>query len=133
MKTACDEPQAVFFLLGIAHEEQGQGAGPIKAFSTPHFSFTSSSSRRASSMQSAWQMKTVRLSQPSPSSWSLDTRVLMAAFRPRALTMLTRWPSLSTWSTGLMLSMVPTRAVAALTRPPRFKYTRSSTVNQWAT
>ena len=31
-----------------------------------------------------------------------------------------------------MDSMVPNRAAAALTRPPRFRWFRSSTVNQWA-
>ena len=34
---------------------------------------------------------------------------------------------------GLMESMVPSSAVVALTRPPRFKKFRSSTVNQWQT
>ena len=32
---------------------------------------------------------------------------------------------------GLMESMVPTKAVVALTRPPRLRKFRSSTVNQW--
>ena len=32
-----------------------------------------------------------------------------------------------------MDSMVPNRAAAALTRPPRFRWFRSSTVNQWHT
>lgn len=44
-----------------------------------------------------------------------------------------RRPSLSVCITGLMESMVPTSAVAAETRPPRFRKFRSSTVNQWQT
>ena len=40
-------------------------------------------------------------------------------------------PRSSTWSTGLIFSMVPMTAVAAEILPPRFKNIRSSTVNQW--
>ena len=50
---------------------------------------------------------------------------------PRALPMGMSLPSGLVYITGLMESMVPKRAVAALTRPPRFRWFRSSTVNQW--
>lgn len=40
-------------------------------------------------------------------------------------------PSLSTWSTGLIWSIEPTKAVVEEMRPPRFKKCRSSTVNWW--
>ena len=44
---------------------------------------------------------------------------------------LMRWPSSSTWEHGLDRSIEPRTAVAALTRPPRLRKWRSSTVNQW--
>ena len=56
---------------------------------------------------------------------------VLGAFRPRHLPMFTRRPSLSTWMMGLMPSIPPTKAVAALIRPPRFRWFRSSTVTQW--
>ena len=37
------------------------------------------------------------------------------------LTLGIRRPSSSTWSTGFICSMVPNRAAAADTRPPRFR------------
>ena len=61
--------------------------------------------------------------------WS--TRASREAFRPRHFSMGISRPWLSTWSTGLTESMVPNSAAAALTRPPRFRWFKSSTVNQW--
>ena len=43
------------------------------------------------------------------------------ALRPRVLDMGISRPASSTWSTGLMESMVPKRAAVALIRPPRLR------------
>ena len=50
--------------------------------------------------------------------------------RPCTLLTATRRPSSSTCMTGLMLSTVAIAAVAPPMRPPRLRWTRSSTVNQ---
>ena len=66
-----------------------------------------------------------------PISPTLSTSARSAAFVPRALLTGVKRPSLSVCMTGLMPSIVPTSAAVELTRPPRFKWFRSSTMNQW--
>ena len=66
------------------------------------------------------------------SSATLFASARMAAFLPRALDTLIKWPSSSICSTGLICSRLPTTAVAPEIRPPRFRKWRSSTVNQCA-
>ena len=108
--------------------------GPMKLISTRSMPWRPRSfeaTYSASSAQSPWLRKMVAFS-PSvivSSRWRTSASRLWR--RPRTFSIGIRWPSSSTCSTGLMFSMVPIIAAAPLTRPPRRKKCRSSTVNQW--
>ena len=83
-----------------------------------------------SSGQSPWLMNTVPPCGSRAVAWKCLTRASRLARRPRTFSMAMRWPSSSTWSTGLMPSRVPATAAAPDSRPPRLRNIRSSTVNQ---
>ena len=83
-----------------------------------------------SSAQSPWLMNTVPPLGSRAVAWKCLTKASRLARRPRTFSMATRWPSSSTWSTGLMPSNVPATAAAPDSRPPRLRNIRSSTVNQ---
>ena len=83
-----------------------------------------------SSAQSPWLMNTVPPLGSRAVAWKCLTKASRLARRPRTFSMATRWPSSSTWSTGLMPSSVPATAAAPDSRPPRLRNIRSSTVNQ---
>ena len=85
---------------------------------------------RQSSGQSPWLINTVPPCGSRAVAWKCLTRASRLARRPRTFSMAMRWPSSSTWSTGLMPSRVPATAAAPDSRPPRLRNIRSSTVNQ---
>ena len=83
-----------------------------------------------SAAQSPWLMNTVPPLGSLAVAWKCLTKASRLARRPRTFSIAMRWPSSSTWSTGLMPSRVPATAAAPDSRPPRLRNIRSSTVNQ---
>ena len=87
----------------------------------------------ASASLSPWEMKTTCSSGRMTVAFMWSRSARMERARPFAFSTGMRRPASSTWRTGLMESMVPTNAAAAETRPPRRRWLRSKTVNQWQT
>ena len=104
---------------------------PTRTSLQPKVLRTICASPSASSGASPWEIKITCFSGSMAVAFMCSSSARMDLARPLAFSIGMRRPSSSTCSTGLIESIVPRNAAAAETRPPRFKWLRSATVNQW--